>query len=229
MKTLPDNARLVALAILLLTTAGAVNAQNIYKCSNGGRVEYTDHPCVGKPGQLLHQADDTEVIDQYLDLGQDAAAKSYADTHNLLPLYKDRLDVRKQRLEAKAQQQADDKAAQKESDATARQQATVEAAANRGRLQGENDALRQQNAAYRDTLSQPVINNGGAYYNAVPGYGYGYGYPPYAGHGSGHDHGDGPPSDGGHGPGHDHHPPPKPPPTAVFHPCVQIAGGTVKC
>jgi hypothetical protein len=222
MKTLPNHARLIALALLLLTIAGAANGQNIYKCSRGGQVEYTDHPCVGQRGELIHQADDTEVIDQYLDLGQDAAAKSYADSHNLLPLYKERLEARKQRLEARAQQQSDEMAAQKESDIEARQQAVVDAAANRGRLQGENDALRQQNADYRDQLSQPVDNNAGAYYNAGPGYG--YGYPPYGGgRDPGHDHGR-PPDNGGH----DHTPPPKPP-VSIFHACTPIAGGTVKC
>ena len=239
MKTLSEHARSVVLAILLLTIAGAASAQNIYKCSKGGQAEYTDRPCVGQPGQLIHQADDTEVIDQYLDLGQDDAAKGYADSHNLLPLYKERLDVRQRRLNAKVQKQADDDAAQKVSDAAASQQAIVDAAANRGRLQGENDALRQQNADYRDKLSQPVTNDAGAYFNAGPGYGYGYGYPAYGGgsvpgngHGGGHGPGNDPgkpPGDGGNGPGHGHDTPPKPPPTAVYHPCIQIAGGTVKC
>lgn len=208
MKTLPDYTRFAVLAFLLSMTASAVHAQNIYKCTKGGQVEYTDRPCVGQPGVLLHQADDTEIIDQYLDLGQDDAAKSYADSHNLLPLLKQRLDARKQRLEARAQQQADETAEQKAADAAAHQQAIVDAAASHGRLQGENDALRQQNADYRDQLSQPVTNDSGGYYNNGPG----YGYPPYGnGNGGGHDHGQGPPA----------------PP--IFHPCTPVAGGTVKC
>lgn len=212
MKIQPGYPRLVTVALLLLTAAGAVDAQNIYKCSKNGQSVYTDHPCPGSNGQLIHQADDTEVIDHYLDLGQDAAAKHYADSRNLGALYKERLEVRKQKMDAVAQQQADETAAQKQADADAHQQAILDAAANRGRLQGENDALRQQNADYRDQLSQPVNNDTGAYYNPGPGYGYGPGY-----------------GDGGHGPGHDHGRPPGPPAPPVFHPCTPIAGGTVKC
>lgn len=224
MKTQPKHARLVSLATLLLLTAGAANAQNIYKCSNAGKVEYTDRACTGGNGQLIHQADDTEVIDQFLDLGQDAAAKAYADSHHLEALYKQRLEVRKQNLQARAQQQADATAEQKKSDTAARQQALVDAEANRGRLQGENNALRLQNAAYLNQLSQPVNNNSGAYYNAGPGYWngglpYGGGY----GYGSGHDH------DHDHDPGHGHGPTPATPFQPVEHPCTQLAGGRVTC
>jgi len=209
MKTLTKRARLSCLATLLLLAAGAADAQSIYKCSKGGQVEYTDRPCVGGGGQLLHQADDTEVIDQYLDLGQDAAAKQYADARNLDALYLQRVEARQQKLAARAQQQADETAAQRQSDAEAQQQAALNAAANHGRLQGENDALRQQNADYRDQLSQPVQNNSGGYYNAGPGYWNGGGE-----HEHEHDH------------DHDHGQPPAPP---VFHPCTPVAGGTVKC
>jgi hypothetical protein len=61
------------LALLLSAVAGPVLAQNIYKCSHGGQVEYTDKPCPGS-GELVHRADDTEIIDRYLRLGQLDAA-----------------------------------------------------------------------------------------------------------------------------------------------------------
>ena len=72
-----------------------------------------------------------------------------------------------------------------------------------------NDALRQQNALYQQQLAQPVYNDAGAYYNAAPGY-WG-GFPPHDGHHPGDDK------------------PPRPPAPPVFHPCVPVAGGTVKC
>jgi hypothetical protein len=207
MKTMAHSKRILCIA-LLLATAGAASAQNIYKCSKGGQVAYTDRPCPAGKGELLHQADDSEIIDQYLDLGQNDVAKHYAEAHNILPLYKLRLDARKQRMEARAQQQAAQDAAHKRQEEADRQQALVDAAADRGRLQGENDALRQQNAQYQDQLTQPVDNDAGPYYNAGPGY-WGGG-PPY---------------------GDPHNPPgpPTPAPPPVFHPCVPIAGGTVKC
>lgn len=224
MKTSARTKRLLCIVILLLGAAELADAQDIYKCTKNGQVAYTDHACASGKGELLHQADDSEIIDQYLDLGQDDVAKRYAHAHNIDSLYKQRVEVRKQRMVAKAQQQADEDAADRQQDEAAQQQALLDAAADRGRLQGENDALRQQNAQYQDQLSQPVSNDAGAYYNASPGY-WG-GRPPYGGghdggghDGGGHDHGD-----GGHGPG-----PSKPPPPPVFHPCVPVAGGTVKC
>jgi hypothetical protein len=210
MNNLLNAKRLFCLAIAVLATSGAADAQDIFKCIKAGQVVYTDRPCANGKGELLHQADDTEIIDQYLDLGQDDAAKRYADAHNIASLYKQRLDARKQRMEAKAQQQADQAAADRLPAAADLQQAQIDAAAARGRLQGENDALRQQNAQYQQQLAQPVYNDAGPYYNAVPAY---WGGAPH------HD---------GHG--HDPDPaPPGPPPPPVFHPCVPVAGGTVKC
>jgi hypothetical protein len=196
------------LAIAVLATSGVANAQDIFKCTKAGQVVYTDRPCANGKGELLHQADDTEIIDQYLDLGQDDAAKRYADAHNIASLYALRLDARKQRMKAKAQRQADQAAADRQRQEADLRQAQIDAAAARGRLQGENDALRRQNAQYEAQLAQPVTNDAGPYYNAVPVY-WG-GAPPY----------------GGHGPGTT---PPSPPPPPVFHPCVPVAGGTVKC
>ena len=202
--------RFFCLALILLAASGAASAQDIYKCAKAGQVVYTDRPCAGGKGELLHQADDSEIIDQYLDLGQDDVAKRYADAHNIASLYKQRVEARKQRMEAKAQQQADEAAADRQQQEADHRQAQLDAAAARGRLQGENDALREQNAQYQDQLAQPVYNDAGPYYNAGPGY-----------------WGGGPPYGGGHGPGSGG--PPTPPPPPVFHPCVPIAGGTVKC
>lgn len=202
--------RLFCLAAIVLAMSSTVGAQDIYKCTKAGQVVYTDRPCVGGKGELLHQADDTEIIDQYLDLGQDDAAKRYAVSHNIMSLYKQRLDARKQRTEAKAQQQADEAEADRQQQEADLRQAQIDAAAARGRLQGENDALRQQNALYQQQLAQPVYDGAGPYYNAAPGY-WG-GIPPYDGH---------------HHPGDDK--PPRPPTPPVFHPCVPVAGGTVKC
>src|SRR3546814_7256357 len=53
--------------------------------------------------------------------------------------------------------------------AEAEQQALVDQAAERDRLQAENEALRQQNVDYQNQLSQPV-------YNAPPTY---WATPPY--------------------------------------------------
>ena len=98
----------LCVAALLLVAAQAVVAQNIYKCTQGGQLEYTDHPCPGGKGELIHQADDREVIDHYLNLGQVDVAKRYADAHHLDALYKDRLASYQQKMDDKAQQQADD-------------------------------------------------------------------------------------------------------------------------
>lgn len=204
MKTPVTGKRLWYIAILLLAAVPAAGAQSIYKCTKAGQVEYTDRPCPGGKGELIHQASDSEIIDQYLDLGQDALAKRYADARHLEALYKQRLDAYQQKMEARARQQADEA---KQRDDDARQQALLDQAADRGRLQGENDALRQQNDQYRDQLAQPVYGEAPAYWGAVP---------PYWNHDRDRDH------------DHDHGPRP-PPPKPVFHPCTQLAGGRVQC
>ena len=202
-------ARLIALA--LLAAAGSANAQDIYKCTQGGSVEYTDHPCPGARGVLIHQADDREIIDHYLDLGQDDVAQRYADAHHLQGLYKERLDAYQRKRQAEAAQQAADALAAKQREQAARQQAQVEAAASRARLQGENDALRQQIDQYRDRQQAQST------YGEVPPY---YGAPAYWNPGYGHEH-------GGHEHDHDHEP--AGPTQPVFHPCTQLAGGRVQC
>ncbi|WP_458071782.1 DUF4124 domain-containing protein [Rhodanobacter sp. BL-MT-08] len=223
MSSQPNAKRFFCLAVILLATSCAASAQDIYKCTKAGQVVYTDRPCAGGKGELLHQADDTEIIDQYLDLGQDDAARRYAVSHNITALYKERVEARKQRMAAKAQEQADEAAAERQQQQADLQQAQIDAAAARGRLQGENDVLRQQNAQYQNQMAQPVYDDVGPFYNAVPGY-LGGGLPYGGEHGHDHDH------DQGHGPGHDHDgAPPALPPPPVFHPCVPVAGGTVKC
>jgi hypothetical protein len=200
---------------LLLAAAPAAVAQNIYKCSQGGHVEYTDRPCPGAKGELIHQADDSEVIDQYLRLGQDKLAQKYAESRNLQDLYKQRVAAHQQKMALEEERKAEAEAAADLRDEQARQQALDQAAAddaaNRDRLREENDALRQQNAEYRDQLAQPVYNAPAAYWGAVP---------PYR-----HRHRD---HDGDHDHDHDgHRPPPSDQP--VFHPCKQLAGGRVQC
>jgi len=205
MKSLTMGIRFSA-AAMLLAVAPIAAGQNIYKCTQGGQVAYTDHPCPGGSGELLHQADDTEVIDRYLRLGQDELAKRYADSRHLETLYQQRLDARQQALDDKAQRQADEAYAAQQRAEEAQQQALADQAAERDRLQAENQALRQQNADYQNQLNQPV-------YNAPPAY---WGAPPYPRRHRDRDH------DG------DHHPPPvsdKP----VFHPCKQLAGGRTQC
>lgn len=212
MKASVARKRVLSIAIMLLAMAPAAVAQNIYKCTTrAGQLEYTDRPCPNGKGELIHQADDSEIIDQYLRLGQDAKAKSYADSHHLEALYQQRLAAHKEAMEEKARQQADEAIAAQQRDEAARQQALADDAANRDRLRAENDALRQQNDAYRDQLSQPVYNAPPAYWGTVPYW-------------SGHrDRGDRD-HDHDHGP---HRPPPSKEP--VFHPCKQIAGGQVQC
>ncbi|KZC40803.1 hypothetical protein RHOFW510R12_15495, partial [Rhodanobacter sp. FW510-R12] len=143
---------------MLLAAAGPAGAQNIYKCTQGGQVAYTDHPCPNGSGELLHQADDTEVIDRYLRLGQDELAKRYADSRHLEALYQQRLDARQQAMDEKAQREADAAYAAQQRDEEARQQALADQAAERDRLHAENAALRQQNADYQNQLNQPVYN-----------------------------------------------------------------------
>lgn len=205
MKSLTTGIRLSA-AALLLAAAPIAAGQDIYKCMQGGQVAYTDHPCPNGSGELLHQADDTEIIDRYLRLGQDELAKRYADSHQLEALYQQRLDARQQALDEKAQRQADEAYAAQQRAEEAQQQALADQAAERDRLQAENQTLRQQNADYQNQLNQPV-------YNAPPAY---WGAPPYPRRHRDRDH------DG------DHHPPPvsdKP----IFHPCKQLAGGRTQC
>jgi hypothetical protein len=146
----------LCVAFLLLATAPVAGAQNIYKCTQAGRLAYTDHPCPGGNGELIHQADDGEIIDQYLRLGQNALAKRYAESHHLEALYKERLAVSQRNQEEKTQLKADQAIAAKQRNEEARQQALADDAAHRDRLQAQNDALRQQNDQYRDQLAQPV-------------------------------------------------------------------------
>lgn len=233
MKTLPESARLLPLAILLLAianTTSAANAPSIYKCSIGGKVQYTDLPCVGQPGEVVHQASDTEIIDQYLDLGQDDDARGYADSRDALPLYRQRLGLRDKRLESQTQQPAN-AARSNPTDAAVRQQGIVDAASSRDRLQGENDAFLRQNATQINQLAQPVTNVSGASYSnggngsarSARGQNYDYDRGSIGGGGritsqsygapvvlqvSRHDH--------DHDHDHDHGSEPAPPPTAVF-------------
>jgi hypothetical protein len=196
-------------AAMLLAAAPAA-AQNIYKCGQGGHVEYTDHPCAGA-GELIHQADDSEVIDQYLRLGQDQLARNYADSRHLQGLYEQRLAAHQQKMAQEEERKADAQAADDARDEQARQQAQDQAAAddaaNRERLRDENDALRQQNDQYRGQLAAPVYYPPPAYWG---------GRSPYNGGHHDHDH---------HHDDHEHQPSREP----VFHPCQQLAGGRVKC
>ncbi|MFZ0872714.1 MAG: DUF4124 domain-containing protein [Rhodanobacter sp.] len=207
MKTSSSRTGLLCTAFLLLAATQAAGAQNIYKCTKGGQLEYTDRPCPGGSGELIHQASDSEVIDQYLDLGQDALAKRYADSHHLQGLYQQRVDAYQQKMDAQAQQRADD---EKERADDARQQAQISEAAYRGRLQGENNALRQQNDQFLDQLSQPAYSDSPAY---APIY-WGALAPP-GNHDHNHDH------DHDHDHDHGQHPPPPPKPVP---PKMPIAG-----
>jgi hypothetical protein len=199
MKSLTAGIRF-SFAALLLAAAGTVGAQNIYKCTQGGHVAYTDHPCADGKGELLHRADDTEIIDRYLRLGQDNLAKKYADANHLEALYQQRLDARQQARDEAARRQDDEAYAAEQRAAEAQQQSLADQAAERDRLQAENEALRQQNEHYQDQLAQPVYDAPPVYWNTPP---------PYSGHHGGH------------------RPPPSKEP--VFHPCKQLAGGRVQC
>ncbi len=192
---------LFPIAALLLGVATGVPAQSIYKCTQGGHVTYTDHPCPGSHGELLHQADDTDVIDQYLRLGQDKQAREYAQTHDLEALYQQRVRIHQQALQARAERQADEAFAVQQRDEQARQQTLADAAANQDRLRAENDALRVQNEQYQNQLQQPAYNAPPTYWNAAPPY--------------------------WERPHHDPDQPPSKEP--VFHPCKQLAGGRVQC
>jgi hypothetical protein len=208
MKASVAGKRVLYIAIMLLAAVPAVGAQSIYKCTTrSGQLEYTDRPCPGGKGELIHQADDGEIIDQYLRLGQEAKAKTYADAHHLEALYQQRLAAYQQQVQDNAQRQADEAVATQQRDEAARQQALADDAASRDRLRAENDALRRQNDEYRDQLAQPAYNAPPAYWGAVPPYWNGH-------HDDDHDH-------------DSHHPPPSKEP--VFHPCKQLAGGRVQC
>jgi hypothetical protein len=195
----------VALALALL--APAASAQNIYKCPQaGGDVAYTDHPCADGKGQLLHQADDSEVINRYLRLGQDDLARQYAHARHLDALYEERVAVHRQAQEDAAQRRQDEALAAQQREDAARRQAQFDVDAERDQLQAENEALRQQNDQYREALSQPVDDYAPLYWGAP--------MPPYRDHPR-HD------GDRGH-----RWTPPKPP---VYQPCTQLAGGRVQC
>ncbi len=199
--------RFLAVTVLLLAGACPAMAQNIYKCSRAGTVAYTDHPCPGGKGELLHKADDGEIIDQYLRLGQQNLARQYADARHLEALYKERLAAYRQDLEEKARRQQDEMLAQQQRQEQTQQQTLAEQAASREQLAAENERLRQQNEQYRDELTQPVDSYPPAYWGTAP---------PYRDRPHHHD--------GDHDGDHDHQP--KAP---VFHPCTQLAGGRVQC
>jgi hypothetical protein len=198
----------LAAIVALLMPDAAVHAQNIYKCSKAGQVVYTDQPCAGDRGTLLHQADATDIIDQYLRLGQVAQAERYAQTHHLEALYRQRLATHRQNLAQRERLQDEAFAAAQQRDAEARALAAANAAADAERLRAENDALRQQNAQYQSQLAQPVYAPPAAWY-PPPRYPYRHSRPgrPYDLH------------------------PTFPPQSSepVFHPCQQLAGGRVKC
>jgi hypothetical protein len=196
----------VAFALWLL--APAAGAQDIYKCPQaGGGVAYTDRPCADGKGQLLHQADDSEVIDRYLRLGQDDLARQYAHARHLDALYEERVAAHRQAQEELAQRRYDEALAAQQSEDVARQQAQLDQGAERDQLQAENDALRQQNDQYREELSQPVDDYAPLYWGAP--------VPQYRHRPRDHE------GDRGH-----RWTPPRPP---TYQPCTQLAGGRVQC
>lgn len=188
--------------LLLLAFSPAANAQSIYKCTKAGQVVYTDQPCPGDRGTLLHQADASDIIDQYLRLGQTRQAEQYAQTHGLQALYRQRLAAHRQNLAQRDHLQDEALAAAQQREAETRAQAAAIDAENAQRLRAENEALRQQNALYQNQLAQPVYAPLPTYWNNAP---------PYRNRHP-HDRPNWPPS--------------KEP---VFHPCQQLAGGRVKC
>ena len=200
----------LCIATVLLTATPVVNAQSIYKCVKAGQVEYTDRPCPGANGQLIHQASDREIIDQYLDLGQDTLAERYASARHLDGLYQARLAAHQQKLQETAERRQQDQAMQaKQHDEQAQQQALADAAAHRNQLQTQNALLREQNEQYRDQLTQPVYSPP-VYWEAPLRYGSGR-------------------RDHGHHGDHNRRPPPVSDQPAVFQPCTQMAGGRVQC
>ena len=199
---------LSALALVLWLLAPTSSAQNIYKCPlAGGGAAYTDHPCADGKGQLLHQADDSEVIDRYLRLGQDNLARQYAHARHLDALYEERAAAHRQAREEAEQRRYDDALAAQQRDDAERQQAQFDQGAERNQLQAENEALRQQNDQYREALTQPVDDYAPVYWGAPA--------PPYRSRPRDHD------GDRGH-----RWTPPKPP---SYQPCTQLAGGRVQC
>lgn len=186
-------------------------AQAIYKCPIAGGVEYTDRPCPGHHGELIHQPDDSETIDHLIASGQLDAAKRYADAHRIEALYKSRLDAYRQRMEKISKQQAADAIAEQKAQEQAKREASRQAIADeqarQARLEAQNELLREQNAQYQQQLNQPANNY-------VPYYGGRREMPRRRDHDHDHD-GDRKKSSA-----------PKQP---VFHPCTPIAGGTVKC
>jgi hypothetical protein len=209
MNALISRSFLPSVAVALALLAPVAVAQNIYKCPQpGGGVAYTDHPCPAGNGELLHQADDSEVIDRYLRLGQDNLAQQYAAARNLDALYQQRLAAYQQAQDDKAQRQQEEALAAQQREDEARQQALFDQAAERNRLQAENDALRQQNDQYRDELTQPVpYEYAPSYWGGVP--------PPYRRR----------PHHRDRDPGSRWAPPRAP----VYQPCTQLAGGRVQC
>lgn len=194
-------------AITLGLLAPAAVAQNIYKCTQpGGEIAYTDYPCSGGKAELLHQADDSDVIDRYLRLGQDDLARKYADARHLDALYRDRLAIYQQAQEDKARRRHEEALAAQQREYEAQQQALQDQLAERNRLEAENDALRQQNDQYRDELSRPIPEYAPVYWGAPPLYRRG----PYQ---RDRDRGS-------------RWAPAKPP---MYQPCTQLAGGRVKC
>lgn len=194
-------------AVLLLMAAGltaTAQAQNIYKCTQSGQVSYTDVPCLGNQGKLLYQADDADIIDQYLRLGEDVRARNYARAHHLDALYTERLAAYQQTMQERAQREEAEAAAAQQRAEQAQQQALADAAADSAELRAQNQLLRQQNNQYQDQLAQPGYDAAPVYWNSLPPY-----WSRQGGHG------------GGHG-----KPPPKEP---IFHPCTQLAGGRVTC
>jgi hypothetical protein len=197
--------RWLALSALgLLGVAANAGAQTIYKCPLGSGFEYTDRPCAGNRGTLIHQPDDTETIDHLLDTGQQDVARRYATSHHVEALYKSRLEVYWRRMDAASQAQADDARSAAERDAAASRQQIADEQARQAQLQAENNLLRQQNAQYQDAQSQPANNYSPNYWS--PGL-------PYRDHDRDHEH--------------DHGETPTGPP--IFHPCTQLAGGRVQC
>lgn len=195
-------------AILLgaISPLGPGHAQNIYKCTSNGHISYTDVPCAGEAGKLLHQANDAEIIDQFLRLGQGDRAQSYAHAHHLDDLYTQRLTLYQQQLTQRAEQAAAEATAAQQSAELARQQALAEQAANSAALRAQNQLLREQNSQYQAELSRPY-NAAPLYWNPAPNYW------PYGNRRRDDHRGDG-----------------KPPANApVYHPCTQLAGGRVKC
>jgi crotonobetainyl-CoA:carnitine CoA-transferase CaiB-like acyl-CoA transferase len=194
--------------VALWLLAPATSAQNIYKCpQTGGGVAYTDRPCADGRGELLHQADDSEVIDRYLRLGQEDLARRYAHARHLDALYEERLAAHQEAQEAAAQRRYDEALAAQQREEAALQQSQLDQAAERDQLQTENDVLRQQNDQYRDALAQPVPEYVPGYWGGVP--------PPYRRRPHDHDRDPG-----------SHWAPPR---TPVYQPCTQLAGGRVQC